>query len=489
MSRGVAAPLRGLRGEAPTLPRPLAVAGGAAGVAAAVLIAGVLSAVAPTMAVGLVGLVVIVGLALWAPAAHLTLLIIVTAIVPIEIQNVFSIGGGTDSPGLLPADALILTGLAPAAVELASRPLDRRERLVAIFSVVILAIAFFQLVHGIGAGIAASEAGAEFRVMLALGGTALITLRLLADPGRTGRLLAGLVVAGLLIGLWGIVQSVFGLQFDDAEEALRTSSGTFLTAGRTVGQYAFPVCAVITVAMLTSGAVRSVPLRAVLIAVALVNVLALFLTFQRTFWVVTAVGIGVVAFRAGGGQRTRLLVAAPILLVLVLGGLSTLAPEHLTAARERLLSIGDYTSDPSVRYRIAESQMVLDEIRASPAIGAGFGATIFIGRPGTTVTRKPRRYAENGYLWLTWKLGIPAALFVLTFLLLAILRRSRADEDEDEAMVAVRRGAQGALAALVVATISFPSFISLTITPIIGLLAALCLAPRLRTAQASGPAR
>jgi hypothetical protein len=120
--------------------------------------------------------------------------------------------------------------------------------------------------------------------------------------------------------------------------------------------------------------------------------------------------------------------------------------------------------------------MVLEEIAASPLAGSGFGATIFIGRPGTTVQAKPRRYAENGYLWLLWKLGIPATAVLLAFLAVAIARRGR-PPNADPTWLALRHGAQGALVALMIATFSFPSFNSLTITPIIGLLVVIAMAP------------
>ena len=85
------------------------------------------------------------------------------------------------------------------------------------------------------------------------------------------------------------------------------------------------------------------------------------------------------------------------------------APRDLTAARERLLSLGNYGSDLSVRYRLTESRHVIDEIRAQPLVGSGLGATILWGRAYEGVRPSTESFAHNGYLWLAWKLGAPAA--------------------------------------------------------------------------------
>ena len=477
----------------PRIPRTVAVPA----LLTVLLVAGALAAADPRMAGGLAGAIVITGMAFLLPVAHLSALLVATAIVPLDIQNQISLGGGLDSPGLLPSDALLLTGLARAVLVLGGGDLDRRQRRTALAALVVLALAGLQFVHGLVAGTAPADAGAELRVILGLAGTLLISVPVLADPARRRRLYRALVVVGLLVGLWGIAQWTLGLRFGDTEEVLASSGGGFTTAGRTIGQYAFPVAAIMALAAWTSGQVGSLGARTLLVAVIATNILAAILTFERTFWIVTIIGMGFVVLTARGAQRARVLLMTPIVLGLLFAGLSTFAPNELEAAQARFESIGDYAIDPSVRYRLAESRLVLEEIRASPVIGSGFGATIFIGRPGTYVQPKPRRYAENGYLWLVWKLGLPGALLVVALLVVAIVPR-RGIPDEDPLSSAVRHGARGALVALLVATITFPSFNSLTITPAMGLLVAIALAPGLVTgfgrrataaAQDSGVAR
>jgi hypothetical protein len=111
------------------------------------------------------------------------------------------------------------------------------------------------------------------------------------------------------------------------------------------------------------------------------------------------------------------------------------------------------------------------------------GATIFWGQPWAKVPPKTRNYSHNGYLWLAWKLGLPvSALLVLLFVAAPFARRIA---DEQPLSVAVRRGAQGAIIGLLIATVTFPSFSQLSIAPVMGLLLALAVSPERRTPVAS----
>jgi uncharacterized membrane protein len=56
------------------------------------------------------------------------------------------------------------------------------------------------------------------------------------------------------------------------------------------------------------------------------------------------------------------------------------------------------------------------------------------------------------------------------------LRRQR----ESELSNAVRRGAQGAILGLLIATVTFPSFSQLSIAPVMGVLLALAVSPEIR---------
>jgi O-Antigen ligase len=217
--------------------------------------------------------------------------------------------------------------------------------------------------------------------------------------------------------------------------------------------------------------------------VLILNLASLVLTFERSFFVATVLGVIFILIRAPGRQRLRLLAWAPVGFLTVFLALSVLAPSVLSAYETRLSTLGNYQTDPSVTYRVVESRMVSAEIAQHPLTGSGLGAAILIGRPGTNVPLAPRRYAENGYLWLAWKLGWLGAGVLWLLMSLAIVWPRR--RGEEELFAATRLGAQAALFTLAVVTVSFASFTQIAITPVMGLLIALCAAPAVRAEGAS----
>jgi O-Antigen ligase len=343
----------------------------------------------------------------------------------------------------------------------------------AALTAIFLAAAAAQLLHALALGRPISGAGGEFRALLGFG-TLFVALPILADADQRRRLLVGLTWLGLALGVWGCAQFALHLRFD-ADAAV--DPGSFETAGRVVGLFAFPAAVTLALAALTGGAIRSAGSRALLIAVAASNVAAVVLTFERTFILVTLAGVGLVFLRGTPRQRYRLALVVPAVGVSTVLSLGALAPAALSAYGQRLATLTRVGEDPAVQYRVAESRMVESEIRSRPMSGSGLGATILIGRPGTNEPPAPRRHAENGYLWLAWKLGIPAALLLCLMLAAAVTApRTRWD---DRSAVAIRRGSQAALAAIAAASLSFPSFNQTGITAVMGLLAGACVAAEL----------
>ena len=239
-------------------------------------------------------------------------------------------------------------------------------------------------------------------------------------------------------------------------------------------------------AALMADEVRSVRSRLVLFAILSLNLVSLLLTYERTFWVATTLAAIVLVAKAGGSQRLRAVAAGAGVVLVALALLSTLAPDTLAAARERLLSLSQYGSDDSVRFRITETKHVLQEIQERPVTGSGLGATIFFGRPWDRVLPESLTFAHNGYLWLAWKVGIPAAALVLVPFIVAVgwFRRP----PDASAAAALGNGARAALLSLAVASVTFPSFNQLSITPALGLLMALSLMARRATDAPDVPA-
>ena len=439
---------------------------------------GALASAQPMLALGALGGALVVLLAFAAPAAHLALIVFVTAIVPFELQNRVGIGGGSAAAGLLFSDVLILTGLARAAFVLAQQRLEGRRLLAVGLLSAFLCVAFAQFVHGVRAGANASTAGAEFRVLLGFG-TLIVALPVLSDLRQQARLLQLLALVGLALGLWGVAQWVFSVGFGEAGDAGVREGVSFTSSGRGQvqgGLYAFSVAILLATAALMSGRSMSLLARALLVVGLGLNSVSLLLTYERTFWVVTALGLCFVGLKAEPAQRQRALVWGPAALVLTLGALAIVSPGEVTAARERLVSLTQYDNDNSVRYRLVESRHVLREIAERPLTGSGLGATIWWGRPWEQVPPATYSYSHNGYLWLAWKLGVPGA--ALLFALLALAVAWRGPVRGTPLLPSVRTGAQASLLALLVATLTFPSVSALAITATMGLLAGICALPR-----------
>lgn len=446
---------------------------------AVALALGALTGLAPELAVAAVGALTVLVMAFLFPVTHLMLLLVLTAIVPYLVQNTYGVGGGAGSSGLLVSDLFLMTGLLRATLELLRRPPGPGPALAAALMVAFMALATGQYVSGVLAGHEMSAAGAELRALVGFGAV-LVALPILSDEQGRDRLLRGLVLCGLALGLWGLAQWTLNLSFGDGTGDFGVREGVSLTSsGRGQlqgGLFAFPVAVVLAFAALLSGQLRSLSHRLVLVLVLLLNAACLLLTFERTFWVVAVAACVLVVLRSNPSQRLRAIVVAPVIVTVSLVVLATLAPNTLTTARERLLSIGQYGNDSSVDYRILESQYVAAEITDQPVLGNGLGATIRWGRPLQQVPAETYTYSHNGYLWIAWKLGVPVALLLFGGLAWASLRRGR--PRGSPLFVASAIGAQAALLALLVANVTFPSVSSLSITAAMGVLLAFCIVPR-----------
>jgi O-antigen ligase len=453
---------------------PLLRAAAAAGIAAAVLVLGAIVAVKPFAGLALVGLIALIALAFLAPVTHLTLLLLITVLVPFGLQNTFSPGAG-----LLPSDALLLTGLFRAAITLLREPLGRRRMLSLGLLAIFLAIVFLQAIHGIEVGRSASQVGYEVRVLLGFSAF-VIAMPIVADPDGPRRLAIGLMVVGLVLGLWGLAQWSLGIE-EIAESGVGVREGvSFTSSGRGQlqgGLYAFPVAVVLSFAGLVGLRIVRYWPRLVLIAILVTNFLSLILTYERTFWVATVVGMGFVVLRSDPGKRAKAILAGLVTATLLLGAFATFAPDDFTAARERLVSLGQYGSDDSVRTRIVETNHVMTEINESPLTGSGLGATIFWGQAWQNIPPEATWYSHNGYLWVVWKLGLAGAACL--FLLLAWAVFSRPPPRQGPFLKVLRIGSQAALFLLLLASLTFPTFNGLAITATMGVLAAICLTPTL----------
>ena len=448
---------------------------------------GILIAYVPRAALALVGLGVLVAIARFRSSTILALIIAITAIVPFGIQNRFGIGGGAGAAGLLPSDALLLAGLLHVAPRIFRLRPGRRLHFGAFLVSVFVAVAALQFLRGLWLGRDPSTVGAEFRVLLGFS-TFLIAVPVVSDEAERSRLLRILPLLGLTVGIWGLAQWGLQLSFSEAGDAGVREGVRLTSAGRGQiqgGLFAFPVAVVLALAGIISGQVQRLRSQLLLGGVIVVNALCVLLTYERTFWVATTLACGWVVIKARGTQRARAVFGGTAAVILLFIGLSTLAPSELSTARERLLSLSQYGNDNSVRYRLAESGHVWDQIVARPVLGSGLGASIFWGRPWELVAPSSFTFAHNGYLWLAWKVGVPAA--ALLWILLGCAITWRGPPEGGPLYGSVRNGCQAALLGLVVTTVTFPSFNQLPITPTMGLLMAVCATRRALSSRDDEP--
>jgi len=438
------------------------------------LTVGLLAATAPFMAIGVVVLAMIVWMIVAAPVATLVAIIVLTAMVPYGLMNRYGVGGGSSAAGLLASDVVLLFALARAAVVLRTRSLSRQHLLMSSVLLVFLAVTALQLVHGASTGRDLSAAGSEFRTLLGFS-VFLVALPLVGDPKQFRRLAGGLLGVMLALGTWGLIQwfTQLGFVYDVGvrEGVALTTSGRGQLQG---GLFAYPIAVVGAYAALLSGLVASSRVRLLLWAALGLNAVCLLLTYERTFWVATVLGLGFVTIKATGSSRIKAMIAAPLVVLVGIGILSAVAPNELRTAQERVLTLRDTSSDESLQERFVESEYVLDEIRAQP-LGSGLGATIFFGDPANFVPPTERVYSHNAYLWLAWKVGIPAGILLTLLFVYAVVARSRTTTVQHKALAT---GAQGGLLALLLINPNFPAFNGLSITATMGLLLALATLPK-----------
>ena len=348
------------------LPRHHLIVGVATGVGA---LCGFLAATRPIMAAALTAAVALFALAFFMPVANLTLLLLVTAVVPYSTMNSFGLSAGGSSAGLILSDVVLLTALAHAALMMLRAPLSPRQLGITCGIVIVLAIAFVQALRAVQSGASLSTAGFELRGLLGWS-TALIAIPMLGNPRTRDRLLKGMVVVGLALGLWGMAQYFGHIGLLEGGDAGVRANLEFTDAiSIQGGLFGFPLVVLIVLAVL--GSVRPLPtrLRALLITILALNALSLFLTYERTFWLGTMIGVALLALKARAAGRIRIAALGVGALAVTVVVLASAAPGALTSAQQRVLSIGEHGTGNSLRSRIEESRAVIEKIAAQPITG------------------------------------------------------------------------------------------------------------------------
>lgn len=427
---------------------------------------------------------VLPAMAFRAPLANLSVLLFVTVLVPFELQDRLAILGGRGSPSLLLIDVLLLLGLCRVAVLVLTGRVGLSAPLVIAGLIgLVLAVA---LIAGIAAGSGMSEAGHEARRAFMAPGAFLLSWPLLKDVVARRRLYRILLVLGLALGIWGIAQWVLSVEYSSsADVGVRPGKDLGLagTGQLQGGMFAYPVAIALSWAALISGRITSLGVRMLLVAILTMSAICCLLTYERSFWAASAAACAMVVMRFGAPARrtaTRWALALMVAFVLLM---ILLSPSTLRTAVDRFLSIGQYRTDPSLIYRVVETGAVMNAISERPVTGSGFGATITWGK-NTDFATITTPFVHNGYLWLAWKLGIPAALLIGLLMLRCVVKKNPADDNWR--MSVLRTGSKAALFALLIVSVTFSTFDTLGITAVLGILASVCFQPPLADTYADG---
>lgn len=436
---------------------------------------GFVVAASPLIAVAVVAAAALFALAFLMPVANLTLLLLVTAVVPYTVMNSYGFGYGAGSAGLILSDILLLAALARSALALLGTPLDPRRMAVLSLMVILLAVLSVQALRAVVSGAPVSSAGFELRGLLGWS-TLLVAMPIVADPAARERLFRGMAVVGVCLGLWGMAQYFGNITLLQGGDAGVRSNLEFTNAiSIQGGLFGFPVAVLIASAVLASVRPLSRRTRLLLLTILGLNALSLFLTYERTFWLATVIGIGLLAAKAGALGRLRVLALSVGALALTVMILASAAPGALTAAQHRVLSIGEHGTGNSLRSRVEESRAVVRKIEVAPLMGSALADEIRWGMPWVQVPAGNTPFSHNGYLWLAWKLGIPAAMLLVLLVAWAVIAQQRSALPPLTARV--RHGAQAALLAMLIINVMFPAFRQISATAVFGVLLALSFMP------------
>jgi O-antigen ligase len=164
--------------------------------------------------------------------------------------------------------------------------------------------------------------------------------------------------------------------------------------------------------------VRRVTLPGWMLAGAPLALLALVLSYRRSFWIAAAFALIVVVIVASQRRGRAVIVVATIALALTLGATQLFGSSDPSGspliARAKTISPSGVESNRGDRYRIDERRNVIENVREHPLTGIGLGVPWTVHDP--LAEDHDRRYVHFALLWY-WLafglLGVAAYLAVL----------------------------------------------------------------------------
>jgi O-antigen ligase len=155
-----------------------------------------------------------------------------------------------------------------------------------------------------------------------------------------------------------------------------------------------------------------------LIATLALSVGAVIVTLTRSLWVVTVLGLIIVAYYVGPAEKKRLFsyfVAAVAVIATVGLIYIDVTLFILDLLLYRFKSFGAGLADVSLADRIYETQRVWEKIMQNPITGWGFGAEYLKYDVIIRRTSSYTSYIHNGYLAMWFKIGILGLITIIAY--------------------------------------------------------------------------
>ena len=380
-------------------------AGLLAGIAlsAALLKAGPQGALAPLVLLGFVVL-------LRFPEVCLGLLLFGTAMA--EAESVGAIPSGERFydqvvSSFTAPDVLIFVGLAGILLRFVAQ--DLRPRLPEPLTVPLVVLGF-AVISGVATAytVAAVDIAELFHRSMQLGHLILIPLlavNVLRDTRSLKIFAAGLAALACIKGLTGLYAT-----FGGAGGAVEEEVASFLNP--------FPNLLMLTFGLgVIAALVRRVEIPTWMYVGMPVTMLALLLSYRRSFWIaaiLTIVLVVIIASRRRG--RAVFAIAAVTLALTFVAANSIAGPSDSTSAsplaeRAQTLTPGGIGSNRGDRYRNDERRNVIENIEEHPVTGVGLGVDWEVHQP--LAEAHDRRYVHFAFLWYWLAFGILGAIAYL----------------------------------------------------------------------------
>lgn len=307
-----------------------------------------------------------------------------------------------------------------------------------------------------------------------------LSVAVLDTKERVQRFLVGLLALGVLFSLGQIMQGIFHVRiFGDSGRLVVAQTLDVKSYGATISNTGGLNIIVLLMFTAASWYVLKAIRTLRFLSLTVLSAVGILLTFGRTTWGATLLGMAVVVYLLGLRRSWPMLLWSLLGATLALAMLIAVKPAMLDALAARATSVEreiEYGSSAAWRYYEAET--VLPQIAAHPVLGLGLGAAYRRPAPSDALPEQVR-YIHNGYLFVASKMGMPALSLMLWCLGLVFAWSWRSARTEPDLKL---RGVHAAVCAgvlsVLLASVTEPHLMRDSSLAYLGVLAGLTVALR-----------